>query len=92
MPSESVVLLHACAHNPTGVDPTREQWKEIAKIFGERGLFAFFDCAYQGFAVSSARLTLLSRFVLRKLMTSSPSLLLPPSSFVCDLPTLTNFR
>lgn len=52
MPEESVVLLHACAHNPTGVDPTRDQWKEIADIFGKRGLFAFFDCAYQGFAVS----------------------------------------
>jgi aspartate aminotransferase len=52
MPSESVVLLHACAHNPTGVDPTRAQWKEIAEIFEKRGLFAFFDCAYQGFAVS----------------------------------------
>jgi len=46
----AVVLLHACAHNPTGVDPTREQWKEIAEIFKKRQLFAFFDCAYQGFA------------------------------------------
>ena len=43
IPSESVVLLHACAHNPTGVDPTRDQWKEIADIFDKRGLFAFFD-------------------------------------------------
>jgi aspartate aminotransferase, cytoplasmic len=45
-----VILLHACAHNPTGVDPTREQWKEIAKVCQERQLFPFFDCAYQGFA------------------------------------------
>lgn len=43
-------MLHACAHNPTGVDPTQEQWKQIADIFVEKGHFAFFDCAYQGFA------------------------------------------
>jgi aspartate aminotransferase, cytoplasmic len=46
----SVFLLHACAHNPTGVDPTPEQWDEIATVFLEKGHFAFFDCAYQGFA------------------------------------------
>ncbi|CAD6893087.1 unnamed protein product [Tilletia controversa] len=46
----SVFLLHACAHNPTGVDPTKEQWSAIADIFVEKGHFAFFDCAYQGFA------------------------------------------
>ncbi|BGP14423.1 hypothetical protein JCM10213_004546 [Rhodosporidiobolus nylandii] len=49
-PEQSVFLLHACAHNPTGVDPTREQWKEIAEIFKQKKHFAFFDCAYQGFA------------------------------------------
>ncbi|ORY79261.1 aspartate aminotransferase [Leucosporidium creatinivorum] len=49
-PAQSVFLLHACAHNPTGVDPTREQWKEIADIFTAKGHYAFFDCAYQGFA------------------------------------------
>ena len=49
-PARSVFLLHACAHNPTGVDPTPEQWDEIATVFLEKGHFAFFDCAYQGFA------------------------------------------
>lgn len=49
-PQNSVILLHACAHNPTGVDPTRDQWKEIAQVFASKGHFAFFDCAYQGFA------------------------------------------
>lgn len=49
-PSNSVVLLHATAHNPTGVDPTREQWKEIARICKEKNHFPFFDSAYQGFA------------------------------------------
>lgn len=46
----SIVLLHACAHNPTGVDPTQEQWKKIAEVMKARKLFPFFDCAYQGFA------------------------------------------
>ncbi|KIJ16826.1 aspartate transaminase [Paxillus involutus ATCC 200175] len=46
----SVILLHACAHNPTGVDPTREQWKELAEVIIAKNHYAFFDCAYQGFA------------------------------------------
>lgn len=46
----SLVLLHACAHNPTGVDPTPEQWRSIAEVIKEKGHFPFFDMAYQGFA------------------------------------------
>ncbi|KAI0735222.1 PLP-dependent transferase [Earliella scabrosa] len=53
MPEQSIVLLHACAHNPTGVDPTPEQWKEISDIVKEKSLFPFFDMAYQGFASGS---------------------------------------
>ena len=49
-PEGSIILLHACAHNPTGVDPTREQWKEIASLIRNKKHFPFFDCAYQGFA------------------------------------------
>lgn len=49
-PGRSVFLLHACAHNPTGVDPTPEQWVQIADIFVKKGHYAFIDCAYQGFA------------------------------------------
>lgn len=49
----SIVLLHACAHNPTGIDPTPEQWKEISDIVKEKKLFPFFDMAYQGFASGS---------------------------------------
>ena len=45
-----IILLHACAHNPTGLDPTRAQWRDIASLCERRGLFPFFDCAYQGFA------------------------------------------
>ena len=44
-----IVLLHACCHNPTGIDPTREQWKQIADVFHERGLLPLVDFAYQGF-------------------------------------------
>lgn len=49
-PEGSVIILHVCAHNPTGVDPTQEQWKELAEICKARNHFPFFDCAYQGFA------------------------------------------
>ncbi|CAO1616984.1 unnamed protein product [Parajaminaea phylloscopi] len=49
-PEGSVFLLHACAHNPTGVDPTKEQWHAIGDIFEQKKHLAFFDCAYQGFA------------------------------------------
>lgn len=49
-PENSVIILHACAHNPTGIDPTHEQWEKIADVMEERKLFPFFDSAYQGFA------------------------------------------
>jgi len=50
IPERSMILLHACAHNPTGVDPRPEQWAELSKVIKERQLFPFFDMAYQGFA------------------------------------------
>ena len=46
-------MLHACAHNPTGIDPTEAQWTEISDIVKEKKLFPFFDMAYQGFASGS---------------------------------------
>jgi len=46
-PSGSIVLLHACAHNPTGVDPTIEQWEQIRQLMRSKGLLPFFDSAYQ---------------------------------------------
>jgi aspartate/tyrosine/aromatic aminotransferase len=45
----TIVLLHACAHNPSGCDPTPEQWQEIFQVMSEHELIAFFDNAYQGF-------------------------------------------
>ncbi|EXB99402.1 Aspartate aminotransferase [Morus notabilis] len=46
----SFFLLHPCAHNPTGVDPTEEQWREISYLFKVKNHFPIFDMAYQGFA------------------------------------------
>ncbi|KAJ8526576.1 hypothetical protein K7X08_029053 [Anisodus acutangulus] len=48
-PSGAIVLLHACAHNPTGVDPTIDQWDQIRRLMRSKGLLPFFDSAYQGF-------------------------------------------
>lgn len=50
IPENEVILLQACAHNPTGVDPSKEQWKEISQIVKKRNLLPFIDLAYQGFA------------------------------------------
>merc|ERR1712123_314311 len=52
-PAQAVIILHACAHNPTGVDPAKEQWAKIADVIERKNLFPFFDCAYQGFASGS---------------------------------------
>ncbi|KAJ4829528.1 L-asparaginase 1 [Turnera subulata] len=49
-PDGSFFLLHPCAHNPTGVDPNEEQWREISYLFKVKNHFPFFDMAYQGFA------------------------------------------
>jgi aspartate/tyrosine/aromatic aminotransferase len=50
IPENDVVLLHACCHNPTGVDPSAEDWETIAKVCKERRLLPLIDFAYQGFA------------------------------------------
>lgn len=48
MPERDIVLLHGCCHNPTGIDPTPEQWAVIANVLAERNLLPFVDFAYQG--------------------------------------------
>nr|CAH7768483.1 unnamed protein product [Callosobruchus chinensis] len=53
IPERSIILLHACAHNPTGVDPNKEQWAELSNLVKKRNLYVFFDMAYQGFATGS---------------------------------------
>lgn len=50
IPSGDLVLLHGCCHNPTGVDPSSDQWRQIADIIVDRGLLPFIDIAYQGLA------------------------------------------
>ncbi|XP_033105112.1 aspartate aminotransferase, mitochondrial-like [Anneissia japonica] len=50
IPEGSIILLHACAHNPTGVDPKPEDWKELSHLIKKKKLYPFFDMAYQGFA------------------------------------------
>jgi aspartate/tyrosine/aromatic aminotransferase len=50
VPSGDVVLLHGCCHNPTGIDPTPEQWAVIAAAVTEAGALPLVDFAYQGFA------------------------------------------
>lgn len=49
IPAGDAILLHGCCHNPTGVDPTPEQWQEIADLVYDRGLLPILDFAYQGF-------------------------------------------
>ena len=49
-PEGDLVLLHGCCHNPSGVDPTAEQWSEIGELLAARRLFPVVDFAYQGFA------------------------------------------
>ena len=49
LPAGAIVVLHACCHNPTGADPTPEQWDAIIAIVRQRGLVPFLDIAYQGF-------------------------------------------
>jgi aromatic-amino-acid transaminase len=49
LPAKSVVLLHACCHNPTGVDLTRAQWERLVPVLRERELLPYLDIAYQGY-------------------------------------------
>ncbi len=52
IPAGAIVVLHACCHNPTGVDPTPEQWSRILEVVRARGHVPFLDLAYQGFGES----------------------------------------
>jgi aspartate/tyrosine/aromatic aminotransferase len=49
-PSGAVIMLHVCAHNPTGVDLNPEQWQQVLELMKAKRLYPWFDCAYQGFA------------------------------------------
>lgn len=49
LPAQTIVVLHACCHNPTGVDPSFEQWQQIVQVVKDKDLVPFLDIAYQGF-------------------------------------------
>ena len=49
LPAGSIVVLHACCHNPTGVDLSLDQWRQVIEIVRQRALVPFLDIAYQGF-------------------------------------------
>jgi len=50
VPAGDVVLLHGCCHNPTGVDPSLDQWKQVGEVLAQQGALPLVDFAYQGFA------------------------------------------
>jgi aromatic-amino-acid transaminase len=50
LPVNSIIVLHACCHNPTGADIGPEQWQQVVEVIRQNGLIAFIDMAYQGFA------------------------------------------
>jgi len=75
-PAGSVFLLHACAHNPTGVDPTPEQWRKISRTILNKGHHVLLDCAYQGFASGDAEA---DAFAIRLFLDEGHSLLLAQS-------------
>ncbi|MFQ5609569.1 MAG: aromatic amino acid transaminase [Woeseiaceae bacterium] len=75
IPKGDVVLFHACCHNPTGLDPTEDEWQMIADIVVERELVPFVDMAYQGFAKGIDA----DAFVVRHLASRVPELLVTNS-------------
>ena len=75
-PNKSVIMLHACAHNPTGADPTHEEWIQIQEVMHKKQHIAFFDMAYQGFASGD---TVKDAFALRHFVEHKVPVLLAQS-------------
>ena len=69
LPARSVVLLHACCHNPTGVDLSRAQWEQLIPVLRERELLPYLDLAYQGYGDGIAE----DAFAVRALASSGLS-------------------
>lgn len=74
-PKGDVVLLHGCCHNPSGIDPSPEQWRAIGEVIVERELLPFVDMAYQGFGTGLEE----DAFAVRHLAGLVPELLLATS-------------
>lgn len=75
VPKGDVVLLHACCHNPSGMDPDEDEWQQIGDVLAERELVPFVDMAYQGFARGLSEDT----FVLRYLVERVPAMIVATS-------------
>ena len=75
LPRGDLVLLHACCHNPSGMDPTEDEWRAIADVIVERDLVPFVDMAYQGFAQSLND----DAFIVRHLAERVPEMLVANS-------------
>ena len=74
-PRGDVVLLHACCHNPSGLDPSDDEWRAIADVIEERELLPFVDMAYQGFARGVDE----DPFVIRELARRVPEMVVASS-------------
>ncbi len=72
IPSGDVICLHACCHNPTGIDPTPQQWQQIGQLLEQRGVLPLIDFAYQGFAAGLDE----DAAGLRQLVASAPEALI----------------
>ena len=75
VPKGDLVLFHACCHNPSGIDPTEDEWRSIADIVVARELVPFIDMAYQGFAQSLDD----DAFIVRHLAARVPEMLVANS-------------
>jgi aspartate aminotransferase len=75
-PDGSIYLIHACAHNPTGCDPSQEEWRELSKQLLKKKAIVFFDCAYQGFASGSAEK---DAFAIRQFVNDGHNIMLAQS-------------
>lgn len=72
----SAFLVHACAHNPTGCDPTRKQWDELSQAFLSKKHIVFFDSAYQGFASGDSEV---DAYSIRKFVSDGNQIILGQS-------------
>lgn len=50
LPVHSIIFLHSCGHNPTGADPTQDEWIQITEMIRKKGHFPYFNVAFQGLA------------------------------------------
>lgn len=75
IPKGDIVLLHACCHNPSGLDPSADEWRAIAAVIAERELLPFVDMAYQGFARDLDG----DAFMIRLLANSVPEMIVSSS-------------